>query len=113
MIICSQIGKLDSDVLNPAFCRATWIKRSKKVMECYSKHHPHRTFSGLPKSPIAFDKDRLAPFIDRDMSKEMKKEGMSRIYQVANLYAKGTSMNDIKTQLDVHQETVKRDIRKS
>jgi len=113
MIICSQIGKLDSDILNPAFTRAVWVKKTKKVMECRSKHHPPRTFRGLPRSPIRFDPDRLAPFIDTDLSKKGEKQNMGLTYEVASLYAKGISMSRIKKDKDLHQETVKRELRKA
>jgi hypothetical protein len=35
------------------------------------------------------------------------------IYEVARLYAKGKSFTDIKTELGLHQEKVKRDVRKA
>lgn len=113
MIICSQIAKLDSDILNPAFVRAFFIKRSKKVMECRSKHFSRRTFVNLPRSPIRFDPDRLAPFIERNMSKGEDKEGMGLTYDIATLYSKGYSMTQIKKEKGLHQETVKREIRKA
>jgi len=113
MIFCSQIEKLDSDILHPAFTRAIWKKKSKKVMECRSKHHPPRTFKNLPRSPIRFDPDRLAPFIDKDMSKEGENRNMGLTYEIAVMYASGVSMTQIKTQKDVHQEQVKREIRKA
>lgn len=113
MIICSQIAKLDSDILNPAFTRALFIKRSKKVMECRSKHFSSRTFYNLPRSPIRFDPDRLAPFIDTDVSKAVDKEVMGLTYEIAQLYSKGYSMTQIKKDKEMHQETVKREIRKA
>lgn len=113
MILCSQIGKIDSDVLNPAFTRACWIKKSKKVMLCRSKHHPERTFINLPRSPIRFDPDRLAPFIDKKTSKKTDLGKGNEIYEVARYYASGKSVSWIKTELGLHQEKIKRDIRKA
>ena len=113
MILISQIDKLDSDILNPVFCRAVWEKKSKKVMYCTSKHHPPRTFYNLPRSPIKFDEDRLAPFINREVSKKRDLGKGSEIYEVAKSYGKGDSVTKIKTELGLHQETVKRDIRKA
>ena len=113
MIVCSQIGKIDSDVLNPAFTRAILIKKSKKVLFCKSKHFSPRTFFNLPKSPIPFDPDRLAPFIDKKVSKKTDSGKGNEIYEVAKSYGEGKSVSWIKTELGLHQETVKRDIRKA
>jgi len=112
MIVISQVDLLDSGILNPEFCRAKWKKTSRKVMVCKSKHHPTRTFRNLPKSPIRFDPDRLAPFIDKEMSKTESKEG-NEIYNVARLYSRNLSMNEISNELNLHAEKVKRDIRKA
>ena len=113
VIVCSQISKIDSDVLHPAFTRAVWIKRSKKVMFCRSKHHAPRTFFNLPRSPIRFDQDKLAPFVDKEVSKRTDLDKGDEIYEVARAYGKGISITRIKTDLGLHQEKVKRDIRKA
>lgn len=113
MIICSQIGKIDSDVLNPAFTRAIFIKKSKKVMLCRSKHFSERVFYNLPKSPIRFDPDRLAPFVDKKVLKKTDLGKGNEIYEVAKFYAEDKSISWIKTELGLHQETVRRDIRKA
>jgi len=113
MIVCSQISKIDSDVLNRAFTRAVFKKMSKKVMFCRSKHFSPRTFVNLPRSPIRFDKDRLAPFISMEVSKRKDLGKGNEIYEVARAYAKGNSITRIKADLGLHQETVKRDIRKA
>jgi len=113
MIICSQIGKLDSDILNPASTRAVFIKRSKKAMFCRSKHFSPCTFKNLPRSPIRFDKDRLAPFVDTDMSKKPDSREMGLTYEVAQLYTKDWSMTQIKKDKGMHQEEVRRHIRKA
>lgn len=114
MIICSQIAKLDSDILNPAFTRAIFIKRSKKVLECHSRYFSSRVFKKLPRSPIRFDPDRLASFIDMDMSKKPDFGEMNRIYEIAEKYAHNWSMTQIKRELKMTtEEEVKRCIRKA
>jgi len=113
MIFCSQTDRIDSDILDPVFCRGVWEKRSKKVMFCVSKHHAPRTFYNLPRSPIRFDPDRLAQFVDKEMSKKGDLVKGSEIYEVARLYARGKSFKAIKGELGLHQEKVKRDIRKA
>jgi len=113
MIVCSQIEKIDSDIMHPAFTRAIWKKKSKKTMLCRSKHHPPRTFRNLPKSPIRFDPFRIAPFLHRKLSKEGEKGNMGLTYEIAELYAKNYSMTQIKTEKGIHQEKVKREIRKA
>jgi len=114
MIVCSQIGKLDTDLLHPAFCRAIFIKKSKKVMVVRSKHfRGERAFKNLPASPIKFDADRLAPFVSTKMSKKPDLKEMGLIYEIAEKYSKNWSMTAIKKDLDLHQEEVKRNIRKA
>lgn len=113
MILISQIEKLDSDVIDPTFCRAKWRKLNKKTMVCISKHHPPRTFRNLPRSPIRFDKDRPASFIVTKMSKEADLAKGSLTYQIAMLYAKGYSFSQIKREKNLHQEQVKRHIQKA
>jgi len=114
MIVCSQIGKLDSDLIHPAFCRAVFIKINKKTMVATSKHWKgQRTFKNLPASPIKFDADRLAPFVSMKVSKKPDPKAMGLTYQIAELYSKNYSMTRIKGDLDIHQEEVKRNIRKA
>jgi len=43
-------------------------KRARKTMICRSKHYPFRKFTNLPRSPIRFDKDRLAEFTNKKTS---------------------------------------------
>jgi len=57
--------------------------------------------------------DRLTPFVDRVLSKKPDFGDIGRTYEVALLYAKNQSMTAIKRELDIHQEEVKRDIRKA
>jgi len=115
MVVISQTEKVDSDILDPVFCRAVWEKKSKKTMFCTSRHHAPQTFYNLPSVQkwIKFDPDRLAPFIITELSKKKAFTGGSEIYEVARLYAKGKSFTEIKTELDLHQEKIKRDIRKA
>lgn len=113
MIICSQIGKLDSDILNPAFTRAVFIKRSKKVMECKSRHFSPRTFINLPKSPIRFDPDRLAPFVDMEMSKKAELGNMGRVYEIAKLYVEGLGLSQIGDKFNLHREQIRRELKKA
>jgi len=114
IIVISQIGKLDTDLIHPAFCRAIFIKKSKKVMVARSKHfRGERTFRNLPRSPIRFDPDRLAPFVSTKMSKEPNFKDMGITFQIAQKYSKNWSMTKIKTELGLHQEEVKCNIRKA
>lgn len=113
MIFCSQIAKLDSDILDPAFCRAKWKKLNKKTMVCISKHHTPRTFKNLPRSPIQFDPDRLAPFIDKKVFKDTELAKGSITYEVAMLYVGGYSFSQIKGEKNLHQQQVKREIQKA
>ena len=43
----------------------------------------------------------------------MEKKTRGLTYEVANLYAKGISMTQIRKDKDSHQETVKREVRKA
>jgi len=114
MIVCSQIGRLDTDLVHPAFCRAIFKKLEKKVMVCRSKHfREERTFRNLPKSPIRFDPDRLAPFVRTNMSKKPDSKEMGLTYEIAEKYQQNWSMTQIKRDKGIHQEEVKRHIRKA
>ena len=67
----------------------------------------------MPRSPIRFDKDRLAPFIDTDISKEKDLEDLGLTYEIADLYSRSFSMSQIKKEKKMHQEEVKREVRKA
>jgi len=112
MIICSQIAKIDSDILNPAFTRAVFIKRSKKVMDCRSKHFAPRTFTGLPRSPIRFDPDRLAPFIDREMSKKVKNFNGNKDMEIIEMHVRGITLQRIGDHFNMSYESVRRILKK-
>lgn len=113
IILCTQIEKIDSDVLHPAFCRAEWKKLNKKTMLCVSKHHPPRTFRNLPRSPIRFDKDRSAKFIiDKKVSKLADLAQRGKTYEICGYYAKNWSFRQIQSETGYHPEEIKRAIRK-
>ena len=113
VILCSQIEKLDTDLLHPAFCRARFIKVSKKVMLAYSKYWKRaRRFINLPKSPIKFDMDRIAKFVDRKLSKESKKINKGRLYEIAKMRVEGFTYSEIGDKFNLHPEQLKREINK-
>lgn len=112
VIVITQIDKLDSDVLDPAFCRSIWEKKTKKVMTCRSKQYPFRVFKGLPDSPIRFDPDRLATFINKKLSKGANSSQENQTLQVCELYQKGVPMGQIGDKTGLHQQQVKREIQK-
>jgi len=78
-------------------------------MTCHPKLLETMMFTGLPRSPIRFDKDRLAEFSEveglliSDLSQEVK---------CAVLYGKGLSMPKIGRKLGLHDTQVKRAIMK-
>ena len=109
MIFCAQTDKVDSTLFDSAFLRAVFIKKSKKVMHCSSKLFDPLTFHHIPRSPIRFDKDRVAEFWEAeaiafsDLSEEMK---------VGKARMEGKSFSWIRDNLHVHPETAKRHVRK-
>jgi len=114
MIFCSQIEKIDTDILHPAFCRAMWRKVNRKTMVCISKHHRPRTFKNLPKSPIRFDPDKTANFvIDMKMSKGLDLRERGKIYEISKLYVDGFSFERISKDRGFHTEEVRRSIKKA
>jgi hypothetical protein len=109
MIFCAQTDNIDSALKDSAFLRAVFYKQTKKVMSCHSSLFEPITFRNIPRSPIRFDKDRLAEFSQTegiaylDLSDEVK---------CATLYSQGLSMTKIRDETHIHEETVKRNIRK-
>lgn len=109
MIFCAQTDKVESTLKDSAFLRAVFYKKSKKVMTCHSKLFESMMFTGLPRSPIKFDKDRLAEFSEieglllSDLSQEVK---------CATLYSGGMSMPKIARKLGLYDTQVKRAIMK-
>ena len=109
IIFCSQTDKVDSTLLDSAFLRAIFKKTSKKVMQCGSKLFEPLTFTGLPRSPIKFDKDRLAEFWEAEV---MAFSDLSEEMKVAKARMEGKSFSWIRDNLHVHPETAKRHVRK-
>lgn len=112
LIVLTQIDKLDEDLLHPAFHRATWKAVKKGVMESRSKHYPFREFTDLPKSPIDYDPDRMARFIDKEVSKVADSDTLPIISQVCAMYARGLTLTSISKRTDIHKQQVKRYIQK-
>lgn len=112
VMILTQIAKIDTDVIDPAFCRSVWEKKSKKVMTCSTKNYPFKVFTHLPKSPIKFDPDRLAVFINKKLSKGGLSVKEDRTLQVCRLYGSNTPMNEIRDVTGLHPQQVKREIQK-
>lgn len=112
IIFCAQTDKVDSALLDSAFLRAVFTKKRKKVMECRSKLFEDTTLTHLPRSPIRFDKDRLAPFIEDE---GLLLDDLSTEVKCALLYARKhnpLSITAIEKELGIHRQTVKRNIRK-
>ncbi len=113
IIACSQIEKLDSDLIHPAFCRARIIKLSKKTMLVYSKYwRGARRFTNLPKSPIRFDPDKTAKFILTKMSKMQKNVFKGRLYEIARSRLQGMTYSDIADKLNTSNAQLVREINK-
>jgi len=70
-------------------------------------------FKSLPRSPIRFDPDRLAPFVSMKVSKKPNSGEMGLTYEIAEKYSKNWSMTAIKKDKGIHQEEVKRHVRKA
>ena len=113
-LICAQTDKVDSTLKDSALLRAFAYKyRTAKLGFCMrvsSKlFEKPFNFTHLPRSPIKFDQDRIAEWSEfegivySDLAEEIK---------VATLYGEGYSMNKIGKSLGLHDETVKRHIRK-
>lgn len=109
IIFCSQTDKVDSTLLDSAFLRAVFKKKSKKVMQCGSKLFEPLSFHGLPRSPIRFDKDRLADFWEAEA---IVFSDLTEAMKVAKARIDGKSFWWIRDNLKVHPETAKRHVRK-
>jgi hypothetical protein len=113
VILCSQIEKLDTDLLHPAFCRAHFRKLSKKVMLAFSKYWKGaRRFINLPKSPIRFDKDRIAKFVDTKPSKMQKIVNKGRLYEIAKLRIEGLKYTEISDKMKINPAQITREVNK-
>lgn len=113
LLVLTQINKLDDDVMHPAFHRATWTCTKKGSMKCRSKHYPYREFEGLPRSPIGYDPDTLANFIDKEVYKVADSEQLPAIFRVSSLYAKDMTLNRIGKETGLHKQQVKRYLQKA
>lgn len=109
MIFCSQTDKIEGTLKNSAFCRAMFYKVSKKIMRCQSNLFETMTFSGIPRSPIRFDADRLAEFSEIE---GLKISDLAPEVKCAIMYTNGLSMTKIGKELDMHDTQVKRAIQK-
>lgn len=110
VIIISQTEKVDSTLKDSAFLRAIMYKISKKRMKVVSRLFPTPLqFNAIPRSPIRFDKDRLAEFWESEAIaySDLTDEG-----KVAKAYADGFSYSWIRDNLKIHPETAKRHVRK-
>lgn len=108
----TQINAIDTDLMNPAFFRAEWICERQGVMTCRSKHYPKRTLEDLPKSPIDYDPDKLARFIDKEMYNLPNNRQAEQILNIGEYYVKGLSYGKIANKLDLHKQQVKRELQK-
>lgn len=108
----SQIDAVDTDLIHPAFMRARWVCLQKGVMECKSKHYPRRVLEDLPKSPIDYDPDKLAKFIDKEMYNLPENSQERTILDIGEYYAKGMTYGKIANKVGLHKQQVKRHVQK-
>lgn len=109
MIFCSQTTDIESTLKDTAFLRATFTKLQKKVMVVRSGLFESETLYNIPRSPITFDRDRVAPF---DLTEVVSFDNLSLEYKCSVSYANGASLSQISRELQIHKEEVKRNIRK-
>jgi len=109
MIFIAQTEKVDSELFDTAFLRATMRKESKTVLTVRSTLFESVSFTGVPRSPIRFDKDRLAEF---SATETVGFDTLSLEGKCATLYSRGVSISTIGKDLGLHRELVKRSIRK-
>lgn len=109
MIFCSQSDKVDSSIKDQAFLRAVMFKHSRKKMSVSSNLFPPLTFRSIPRSPIRFDKDRLAEFSEKE---SLTYSDLSVEYKVALSYVEGKSFGSISKEFGLHKEEVRRTVKK-
>ncbi len=109
IIFCAQNPKVDSSIKDIAFLQATMTKISRKFMTVHSDLFPPLEFTGIPKSPIRFDKDRLAEFTEIE---GVVYSDLSIEYKVALLHSQGRSFRDIEKDIDIPRVYVKRNLQK-
>lgn len=112
ILFLTQIDSIDADLIHPAFMRAKWKCLEKGVMECQSKHYPRRVLEDLPKSPIDYDPDKLARFIDKEMYNLPDNSQAKTILDIAEYYVNGLTYGKIANKLGIHKQQVKRHIQK-
>ena len=66
-----------------------------------------------PKSPIRFDPDTLAPFIDREVSEKPKLRDGLRVYEIARDRLNGMTLKEISSKYGIHIEQVNRELKKA
>lgn len=115
MIFASQTQDIEGMVSDPAFLRAVIYKESKTVATVRSSLFKPVTLRGIPRSPIRFDKDRVAEF---SLKESVEYDMLSFEMRCALGYARDLSIRDIAAQLTkesgqkVFDEQVRRGIRK-
>ena len=109
MIFIAQTEKVDSELFDTAFLRATMRKESKTVLTVRSKLFESVSFQGVPRSPIRFDKDRLAEF---SVSESVGFDTLSLEGKCATMYVDGLPMGKIGETLGIDRQQVRRNIRK-
>lgn len=109
MIFCAQNPKVDSSIKDLAFLRATMEKLDRKFMTVHSDLFPPLEFEAIPRSPIRFDKDRMAEFTEIE---GVIYSDLSLEYKVALRYSQGNSFGDIGKELDIPKVYVKRNLQK-
>jgi len=115
IIFCSQTTDVESTFQDEAFLRAVFFKVNKKTMTVRSSLFKPLTLTDIPKSPISFDKDRIAEF---SLKEAVEYDSLSLEMRSAISYSRDLSIRDISAQLTeqtgqkVYDEQVRRGIRK-
>jgi hypothetical protein len=115
IIFCSQTTDVESTFQDEAFLRAVFFKINKTTMTVRSSLFKPLTITDIPKSPIQFDKDRIAEF---SLKESIEYDSLSLEMRCALGYARGMSIRDLGKQLSeelhttVYDEQVRRGIRK-
>ena len=110
IIIISQTDKIDSTLKDSTFLRLVIYKITKKVMIWRSPAFKKPLkFIGIPRTSVKFDKDRLAEFSEKE---SLLYSDLSPELRSASLYVEGYSFRKIGEALNLHDEQVKRNIKK-
>jgi len=88
IVVGQELEKIDSELMNPTWCRAVFYKRRLKnatlISSLFSKE---RHFKNLPPTTIPFDPYRIAPFTERPLNRAIslfKDEEMSKLWAWCN-----------------------------